>query len=70
MKSEISQIGKEKYCMTSLIFGIYKMEKINHRQAESVTDTKNKQIVARGKEEGTGQKLVREFKRHNLPVTK
>ena len=54
MKSEISQIGKEKYCMTSLIFGIYKMEKINHRQAESVTDTKNKQIVARGKEEGTG----------------
>ena len=54
MKSEISQIGKDKYYMISLIFGIYKTEKINHRQAETVMDTENKQIVARMKEAGTG----------------
>ena len=28
--------------------------KNKHRQAETVTDTENKQTVARGKEEGTG----------------
>ena len=57
MKSEISQIGKDKYYMISLIFGIYKTEKINHRQAETVMDTENKQIVARMKE-GAIKRLV------------
>lgn len=40
------------------------------RQGEIVTDTENKQTVARGKEEGVGEKLVRDFKRYNLPVAK
>ena len=71
MLSEISQIEKDKYCMISLIFGIHKTEKNKHcKQAEIVTDTENKQTVARGKEEGAGEKLVRGFKRYNLPVAK
>ena len=40
------------------------------KQAEIVTDTENNQTVARGKEEGAGEKLVRGFKRYNLPVAK
>lgn len=39
------------------------------RQEEIITDTENKQTVARGKE-GVGEKLVRDFKRYNASSRK
>jgi len=52
------------------IWNLQKSKNKQRRQAETVTDTENKQIVVRRKEERAGEKLVRDFKRYNLPVAK
>ena len=52
------------------IWNLQNRKNKQRRQAETVTDTENKQIVVRRKEERAGEKLVRDFKRYNLPVAK
>ena len=56
--SEVSQIEKEKYCMTSLICGIQKeMMQMNLQNRKRLTE--NKLMTA--KEEEWGEGIVREF---------
>ena len=56
--SEVSQIEKEKYCMTSLICGIQKeMRQVNLQNRKRLTE--NKLMAA--KEEEWGEGIVREF---------
>ena len=57
--SEVSQIEKEKYCMTSLICGIQKeMMQVNLQNRKRLTE--NKLMAA--KEEEWGEGIVREFR--------
>ena len=44
--SEISQTEKDRYCVFSLIFGIYKTKQIEQNR-NRLTDTENKLVVAR-----------------------
>ena len=62
--SEISQTEKDKYCIISLICGIFKKKK------PKLTDlfTENRLVIVRGRVQGFGEKG--EVKGYRLPVIK
>ena len=47
--AKLSKSEKDKHCMISLIYGIWKTKQMNKQQNRNrVIDTENKQVVARG----------------------
>ena len=58
MLSKISQIEKDKYCMSSLICGILKKIKMNKQNKNKFIDTKKRLMVTRG-EKGWGGQATR-----------
>ena len=52
MLSEISQIEEDKYCMISLIFGIYKREKINVGKQKLLQIQRINRLLSEGRKRG------------------
>ena len=48
MLSEISQTEKDKYCMISLICGIWKQKQKHKQTNKKLIDTENRLAIARG----------------------